>query len=451
MENDDLIREIATKAFSETLREKSQELAESVARKMGVLLASQAPQGERTKELRDGTALIAGSRTQTETLEALLAASSAITAGCGLLILRGNQASGWSCHGLTALDNFKRATMDCSRGLTATVISSCTAAAMQATDLDPAFTARLGLESSSLVLLVPVMLKERVAALLLAVSVGTGDDLAALELLVQVAQLTLDVQAYRKTAAQTSVQGSAQAAAQGSPQAAAHASQHNSQPNAQHSVQQQAAVETPRHVEAAQSPERTITPPPYQRTSETEPVYSATSVIVPLAQRPDREPVYAADTAARSVMASPTAETSTVTPPEASSVVTSVVASSVVASPVVASVVSQVAVPAFRESAVRESVAAPPQPPMADEAHEKARRFAKLLVEEIKLYNQTKVAEGRARSDLYSRLREDIEKSRSAYQRRYGESVTDVDYFSQELMRILADNNRAVMGPGFPG
>ncbi len=73
------------------------------------------------------------------------------------------------------------------------------------------------------------------------------------------------------------------------------------------------------------------------------------------------------------------------------------------------------------------------------------------MVEEIKLYNQTKVAEGRARSDLYNRLHEDIEKSRAAYVKRYGETVRDVDYFTRELLRILADNNRAVMGPGFPG
>lgn len=173
--------------------------------------------------------------------------------------------------------------------------------------------------------------------------------------------------------------------------------------------------------------------------AEAEPVYSPTSIIVPL-QRPEAEPGYAAVMGARSLAGSPGATAS----PVASQVASEV-------SSQVASQVTHIEVPAFRESAVRESAAAPPVTPVADEAHEKARRFAKLLVEEIKLYNQTKVAEGRARGDLYSRLREDIEKSRSAYQRRYGESVTDIDYFSQELMRILADNNRAVMGPGFPG
>jgi len=33
-----------------------------------------------------------------------------------------------------------------------------------------------------------------------------------------------------------------------------------------------------------------------------------------------------------------------------------------------------------------------------------------LLVEEIQLYNQVKVAEGRSKRDLYERLRPDIEK-----------------------------------------
>jgi hypothetical protein len=96
---------------------------------------------------------------------------------------------------------------------------------------------------------------------------------------------------------------------------------------------------------------------------------------------------------------------------------------------------------------------APSQPvaPVADETHDRARRFAKLLVEEIKLYNQSKVADGRSRGDLYGRLHDDIEKSRAAYQKRYGESVKDVDYFTQELIRILADNDRTVMGAGFPG
>jgi hypothetical protein len=86
-----------------------------------------------------------------------------------------------------------------------------------------------------------------------------------------------------------------------------------------------------------------------------------------------------------------------------------------------------------------------------DELHKKARRFAKLLVEEIKLYNQSKVDEGRQQKDLYDRLKADIEKSRATYEKRYAESaVASADYFTQELVRILADNDVSLMGAGFP-
>lgn len=89
--------------------------------------------------------------------------------------------------------------------------------------------------------------------------------------------------------------------------------------------------------------------------------------------------------------------------------------------------------------------------PIEDETHKKAKRFAKLLVDEIKLYNQPKVTEGRQNRDLYERLKEDIDKSRATYDKRYGESaVAGSDYFTQELIRILADNDVSLMGGSFP-
>jgi hypothetical protein len=89
--------------------------------------------------------------------------------------------------------------------------------------------------------------------------------------------------------------------------------------------------------------------------------------------------------------------------------------------------------------------------PAEEELHRKARRFAKLLVEEIKLYNQPRVVEGKHNRDLYDRLREDIEKSRATYQKRYGETpAASADYFNQELIRILADNDVSLLGASFP-
>jgi hypothetical protein len=101
-------------------------------------------------------------------------------------------------------------------------------------------------------------------------------------------------------------------------------------------------------------------------------------------------------------------------------------------------------------AATAASSAAMPAASDEDELHKKARRFAKLLVEEIKLYNQPRVEEGRQHKDLYDRLRVDIEKSRSTYDKRYAESpVASANYFTQELIRILADNDVSLMGAGF--
>lgn len=85
------------------------------------------------------------------------------------------------------------------------------------------------------------------------------------------------------------------------------------------------------------------------------------------------------------------------------------------------------------------------------DVHRKAQRFARLLVDEIKLYNQPKLLEGRKNKDLYDRLKEDIDKSRSTYQKRYGATVAGpADYFSQELIRSLAEDDVSLLGSNFP-
>jgi hypothetical protein len=84
------------------------------------------------------------------------------------------------------------------------------------------------------------------------------------------------------------------------------------------------------------------------------------------------------------------------------------------------------------------------------ETHRKARRFARLLMDEVKLYNQAKVSEGRKNKDLYDRLRDDIEKSKAAYQKRYGQTAAaNVDYFTEQLIASLAGDDPSVLGPNF--
>ncbi|MBV8205959.1 MAG: hypothetical protein JO041_04140 [Acidobacteria bacterium] len=87
--------------------------------------------------------------------------------------------------------------------------------------------------------------------------------------------------------------------------------------------------------------------------------------------------------------------------------------------------------------------------PNADVAA-RARRFAKLLVDEIVLYNGQKVLEGRQHHDLYDRLRDDIERSRSAYQQRFGSTPGNLpELFDQELVAVLANNDPTLLGSSF--
>jgi hypothetical protein len=88
--------------------------------------------------------------------------------------------------------------------------------------------------------------------------------------------------------------------------------------------------------------------------------------------------------------------------------------------------------------------------PEDQDVHRKASRFARLLVDEIKLYNQAKVAEGRKNKDLYDRLKEAIEKSRATYQKRYGNTVAaSGNYFQHEIIRSLAEDDLSIMGANF--
>ena len=88
-----------------------------------------------------------------------------------------------------------------------------------------------------------------------------------------------------------------------------------------------------------------------------------------------------------------------------------------------------------------------PAPTEGTKQHDEARRFARLLVSEIKLYNESKVEQGRRSRDLYERLKEDIDRSRQMYDERIPEDVRkSSNYFYDELVRVLADGNPDILG-----
>jgi chemotaxis protein histidine kinase CheA len=76
-----------------------------------------------------------------------------------------------------------------------------------------------------------------------------------------------------------------------------------------------------------------------------------------------------------------------------------------------------------------------------------ARRYAKLLISEIKLYNEGAVRVGRERRDLLRRLKDEIERARRLYDERIAATIPARDaYFEQELVQTLADGDQSLLG-----
>ena len=86
----------------------------------------------------------------------------------------------------------------------------------------------------------------------------------------------------------------------------------------------------------------------------------------------------------------------------------------------------------------------------AERMQRAAQRFSRMLVSEIKLYNEARVARGRQTHDLYGELREEIERSRMMYDKA-NDSLSDHDYFHEALVEILCNGDAALLGADYPG
>jgi hypothetical protein len=76
-----------------------------------------------------------------------------------------------------------------------------------------------------------------------------------------------------------------------------------------------------------------------------------------------------------------------------------------------------------------------------------ARRYAKLLVSEIKLYNEVAVRAGRQNRDLMKRLGAEIDRARHLYESRVSNAIgARGHYFQDELVQTLAGGDPALLG-----
>jgi hypothetical protein len=81
-----------------------------------------------------------------------------------------------------------------------------------------------------------------------------------------------------------------------------------------------------------------------------------------------------------------------------------------------------------------------------EDEEQAARRYARLLVSEIKLYHEAEVLAGRRERDLGTRLGGEIARARVLYEQRVSGSVTPAaDHFQAELVRTLADGDATLL------
>lgn len=294
---------------------------------------------------------------QKEILRALLDGAAQFSSRTALFVVKSGTAVGWQGHGFEKNDEIKDFSFDVSSGLGAHAMQEHSPAAGATSEVDSNFIANFGAPSENEAIVLPLLLKDKVAALVYADNGGKAEklDKAALELVVAATGAWLEVVSLRKQVQPKEVAGGEDS----HPVASAQASQAYSDPFAGH-----APAHTAAHAVAEEAP-------------------------------------IAAAAAASASGSAVSVDMGGLSPEDA-------------------------------------------------DTHRKAQRFARLLIDEIKLYNQAKVAEGRKHKDIYDRLKQDIEKSRSMYTKRYGNTAAaSVDHFSAELVRSLAEDDSSLMGANF--
>lgn len=86
-------------------------------------------------------------------------------------------------------------------------------------------------------------------------------------------------------------------------------------------------------------------------------------------------------------------------------------------------------------------------PEELQELHKKAKRFAKVTVQDLFMYKKAEIAQGLENRDLYRRLKDEIDRSKAQYDKRF-EKIADhnIDYLYDELVRVLTKNDPGALG-----
>ena len=155
-------------------------------------------------ELLRGVATIQAGSTQKEILRALLDSVSQHCGRTALFVIKSGAASGWQGRGFEDNDAVKEFALDTSRGLPERVLHEKAPFSGQTLDMDPRFLDLFGSPADEHIVMLPLLLKDKVAALVYADAGTDGDgqlDAGSLDLLVLTTSAWLEVSTLRKQTA----------------------------------------------------------------------------------------------------------------------------------------------------------------------------------------------------------------------------------------------------------
>jgi hypothetical protein len=382
--------------------------------------------------LRDSVAELNDQHTQAEVLNALIARVANFAPRVVLFVVKGANALAWAARGVEENGTNVRGlavALHADTALRAALNSQQTF--YGSPDEHPEnqlVFGRLGNFQPQRVLAVPLKVRGKSAAIIYADSSDHGEsaiNVEAIELLVHNSGLVVELVSLRSRVSEGAPQPARQPAAPpAQPAAAAPEAQQPSAP----------AQQAPAQPAAAEPPQRTTAPLPESRPAPSEELPPQVDTL-PEFRSPIPPPPPSAPTFFRPTEPPQPAEP--IAPPPQP-------AQDLWAAP-----------KTNEQAAVRPPAAAPPAGSVTTEEekeHNAARRFARLLVSEIKLYNEQKVTEGRRNNDLYDRLKEDIDRSRQMYDKRVTPQVASkFDYFYDELVNVLAEGDPVKLGSDYPG
>jgi hypothetical protein len=357
----------------------------------GAMAAPAAPAPANWGGLAGATLKLSRSADQVSILESLIEGAAKFCGRAAVFVCRNGQAMGWEQSGFSA-NEYSMAIRGTAVPLSensalAQVVNSGESLSSHDAELAAPVWKAIGAEASTSFTAIPLTVRGRIAAVLFA-DAGEGGVVQseALDVLARMAEMSLETLTLRAEQGQVSATPATQAEA----------------PPAQ------GVAPAPQPQASLEAMQPTITPPP--------------PMMPPPAMEEAAQPAF-----------TPAMEEETPQPPAFT-----------------AEPVDEPAAESPEESAQPAAPEAAPvcvRDPEEEELHEQARRFARLLISEIVLYNPDAVQEGREHHDLAERLREDLERSEEMYRKRVAPEVAqETDYFHEEVVRTLAEGDPALMG-----